>query len=97
MQASLHSTTMVIECKNIGAQVSKPTLMTYYEYLNAPQHVMNRSLSCQSRLPKTLSKPLYSYGDHWILTKNPSGSAALKDYLFLSLAQANPLFSFTKK
>ncbi len=54
---------------------SKPMLMTgtYYEYLNAPQHIMNHSLSCQSRLLKTLSKPLYSDGDHWILTKNPSG------------------------
>ena len=50
MQASLHSMTMVIECKNIGAQVSNQamsgqmTLMTYYEYLNAPRHIVNHSL-----------------------------------------------------
>jgi hypothetical protein len=30
------------------------------------------SLGHQSRLRKTLSKPLYSDRDRWILTKNPS-------------------------
>jgi hypothetical protein len=51
MQASLHSMTMIIECKNIlvhkspnGAMSGQMMLMTYYKYLNAPQHVVNHFL-----------------------------------------------------
>jgi hypothetical protein len=99
MQASLHSMTMVIECKNIGAQVSKQT--------DANDGHLLRISQCSTTYHESFPQLPIQAAQNFIQTTlfrwrplDPDEKPKwleLKDYLFLLLAQANPLFSFTKK